>query len=318
MFNKWWEIQIICESLQEDSVFWRMENFGCQGIAIEVAGSHIATPDIWEVNPRGYCSFIRSYMPQIQVKLSDLSNLLSVLQQDALCLDCIEPTISWQLISEENWASTWKQYWQPEKIGCFLINPAWLPTPGSTERLIIRLEPGMAFGTGEHPTTQLCLESLEMQLNPNKLGKSLEKNMVIADIGCGSGILSIGALLLGVAKVYAVDTDPLAVQSTRENLTLNFSNTSESCMTVYGSIDELSKMISIPVDGIVCNILTHIIIDMIPKMSVIIKNSTWAIFSGILIEKSKDVVDTLEENGWLVTNIKEKQEWCCLNVIRSE
>ena len=318
MFNKWWEIQIICESLQEDSVFWRMENFGCQGIAIEVAGSHIATPDIWEVNPRGYCSFIRSYMPQIQVQLSDLSNLLSVLQQDALCLDCIEPTISWQLISEENWASTWKQYWQPEKIGCFLINPAWLPTPGSTERLIIRLDPGMAFGTGKHPTTQLCLESLEMQLNPNKLGKSLEKNMVIADIGCGSGVLSIGALLLGVAKVYAVDTDPLAVQSTRENLTLNFSNTSESCMTVHGSIDELSKIISIPVDGIVCNILTHIIIDMIPKMSVIIKKSAWAIFSGILIEKSEDVVDTLEENGWLVTNIKEKQEWCCLNVIRSE
>ena len=125
-------------------------------------------------------------------------------------------------------------------------------------------------------------------------------------------------MLLGTTKVYAVDTDPMAVQSTGENLNLNFSDTSERLMTARGSVDELSKMISIPVDGIVCNILTHVIIDIIPKMSVIIKQTTWAIFSGILIEKSKDVVDTLEKNGWLVTNIRKKQEWCCLNVIRSE
>ncbi len=303
MANTWWELQIICQPEQEDSIFWRLSNFGCRGTASE--------------NKSNYC-LIRGYLPKIQAEMLDLSALSLWLRQDALALGLSEPTMHWQLIDEEDWASSWKEYWQPQEIGDrFLINPAWLPTPEDSSRLVIRLDPGVAFGTGNHATTQLCLESLEMRLSPNPLLQESETEpVVIADIGCGSGILSIGALLLGAKKVYAVDTDPLAVKSTGENFALNEINP-ESLVVAEGSVEVVEQLISAPVDGIVCNILAHVIIDLIPRMSAIAKPTTWAIFSGVLTEQSKEVVDVLEQHGWVVATLWKRQEWCCLNVRRS-
>jgi ribosomal protein L11 methyltransferase len=225
------------------------------------------------------------------------------------------------LIDEQDWATSWKQYWQPQEIGDrFLINPAWLPVPENSDRLVLRMDPGVAFGTGDHATTQLCLESLEKQLTdpPNSplTKEGQEGGVVIADIGCGSGILSIGALLLEAKKVYAVDVDPLAVKSTAENLALN-SISPESLVVAEGSVDVLTKLIEQPVDGIVCNILADVIINLVPQMSAIAKPSTWGIFSGILVEQSKAVCDSLEKHGWVVATVWQRKEWCCINVQRS-
>ncbi len=305
MANTWWELQILCEPDLEDSIFWRLENFGCRGTATERKGN--------------YC-LVRSYLPQFQAQLLDLAALSLWLRQDALCVGLAVPVTHWQLIDEQDWASSWKQHWQPQEIGDrFLINPAWLPVPENTDRLILRLDPGVAFGTGNHATTQLCLESLEMRLDminmPVASQEKASDGAVIADIGCGSGILSIGALLLGAKKVYAVDTDPLAVRSTGENLTLN--GISPECLvTREGSVDVLTELVQF-VDGIVCNILADVIIDLVPGMSAIAKPNTWGIFSGILLEQSKAVADALEKNGWVVATLWRRKEWCCLNVRRS-
>jgi ribosomal protein L11 methyltransferase len=142
------------------------------------------------------------------------------------------------------------------------------------------------------------------------------ENIIIADIGCGSGILSIGAVLLGAEKVYAVDTDPLAVQSTFSNRALNDINP-ERLVAAEGSVATLAKLIDKPVDGIVCNILAEVIIELVPEISAIAKPSTWAIFSGILLEQSKAVADALEQNGWIVATLWKRKEWCCLNARRS-
>jgi len=303
MANTWWELQILCEPDLEDSIFWRLDNFGCRGTAIERQGNSF---------------LVKSYLPQFQAQLLDLAALSLWLRQDALCVGLSVPVMRWQLINEQDWASSWKQHWQPQEIGDrFLINPAWLPIPENTDRLIIRLDPGVAFGTGAHATTQLCLESLEMRLSATMPFASHDKSdpAVIADIGCGSGILSIGALLLGAKKVYAVDTDPLAVRSTLENIVLNEINP-ECLVTLEGSIDVLTGLVK-EVDGIVCNILADVIIELIPKMSAIVKPSTWGIFSGILLEQSKAVADTLEKNGWVVATLWRRKEWCSLNVRRS-
>jgi ribosomal protein L11 methyltransferase len=172
------------------------------------------------------------------------------------------------------------------------------------------LDPGAAFGTGAHATTRLCLESLEMRLVDN------EQEVVIADVGCGSGILSIGALLLGAKRAYAVDTDPLAVQATGENGALN-GLSPDRLQVKQGSLDTLIRTLAEPVDGILCNILAEVILDLIPQLSEIAKPTTWGILSGILLDQSKLVADTLEQHGWVVATLWRRQEWCCLNIRRA-
>ena len=306
MANTWWELNILSELDLEETIFWRLENFGCRGTAVEIKGN---------------VSFVKAYLPTFKVQLLDLAALSLWLRQDALCVGLTAPVVHWGLIDEEDWSSSWKQHWQPEEIGDrFLINPAWLPLPESLDRLVIRLDPGVAFGTGNHATTQLCLESLEMRFGeiPQSFLDTEEprKPLIIADIGCGSGILGVGAILLGAGKVYAVDNDPLAVKSTFSNRTLNEIRP-DSLIPLEGSVDIVRKIIDQPVDGIVCNILADVIIELLPEMTAITKPSTWGIFSGILLEQSKAVADALEQNGWIVATLWKRKEWCCLNARRS-
>ncbi|MTJ31291.1 50S ribosomal protein L11 methyltransferase [Aphanizomenon sp. UHCC 0183] len=306
MANTWWELNILSELDLEETIFWRLENFGCRGTAVEIKGN---------------VSFVKAYLPTFKVQLLDLAALSLWLRQDALCVGLTAPVLHWGLIDEEDWSSSWKQHWQPEEIGDrFLINPAWLPLPESLDRLVIRLDPGVAFGTGNHATTQLCLESLEMRFGeiPQSFLDTEEprKPLIIADIGCGSGILGVGAILLGAGKVYAVDNDPLAVKSTFSNRTLNEIRP-DSLIPLEGSVDIVRKIIDQPVDGIVCNILADVIIELLPEMTAITKPSTWGIFSGILLEQSKAVADALEQNGWIVATLWKRKEWCCLNARRS-
>jgi ribosomal protein L11 methyltransferase len=293
--NSWWEIQVIADPAAEDLVFWRLEDFGCRGTSSEV---------------KGHAYLIRAYLPQIKVQQLDLAALALLLRQDALCVGLPAPVTQWHLIDEEDWSSSWKQHWHPEEVGDrFLINPAWLPPP-ETDRLIIKLDPGVAFGTGGHPTTQLCLESLEMRLGePNP-------EAILADIGCGSGILSIGALLLGAKRAYAVDTDPLAVQSTFSNRELNQIDP-ERLIPEEGSINRLIEILPQPVDGFVCNILAEVIIELIPSMGAISKPTTWGVLSGILLDQVKPIADTLEQHHWVVATLWRRKEWCCLNIRRS-
>lgn len=296
MASSWWEIQILCDAALEETIFWRLEVFGCRGMSSEV---------------KGYSSLIGAYLPQEQAHVLDLAALALALRQDALCVGMPVPAVQWNLIDEEDWATTWKAYWQPQEIGDrFLINPAWLPPPENTDRIILQLEPGVAFGTGDHATTQLCLESLEMRLG----GEATD--LIIADIGCGSGILSIGGILLGAKKAYAVDTDPLAVKAACESRDLNGIE-GKQLVVEQGSVDRVAELIDAPVDGIVCNILAEVIIDLIPHMTAIAHSHTWGIFSGILLDQAKPVADTLEENGWVVAALWKRQDWCCMNVRRS-
>ena len=297
MATSWWEIQVFCDPNAEDLVFWRLTDFGCKGTSSE-RESHTT-------------NILKAYLPQQRAKLLDLSALALLLKQDALCAGLPIPDLEWQLIEEEDWSSSWKQYWQPQMVGDrFLINPAWLPLPKKSDRLIIRLDPGVAFGTGTHATTQLCLEALEMRLD------GTAESVRLADIGCGSGILSVGAVLLGATQVYAVDIDPLAVETTRISTQMN-KIPEHQVVAAEGSLSTLIEMAKEPVDGIVCNIIAEVIVDLIPQMGAIAKPETWGILSGILLDQVKPVADTLEENGWIVATLWRRTDWCCLNIRRS-
>lgn len=309
MAKSWWEIQILCDPLLEESIFWRLEQFGCRGTSSQYKSN---------------TCLLGAYLPRERVQLLDLAALSLWLRQDALMLGLAAPAIQWQLIDEEDWASSWKQYWQPQEIGDrFLIYPAWLPVPQleaaeslGDERLLLRLDPGAAFGTGQHPTTQLCLEALEMRLGLSMTDAEPASETTIADIGCGSGILSIGALLLGAAKSYALDLDPLAVRATCTNRDLNRIR-DRDLVVRQGSIEQLLELTDQPVDGILCNILAEVIIDLIPQWDAIAKPTTWGILSGLLLDQAKPIADVLEQHGWLVATLWRRKEWCCLNIRRS-
>lgn len=296
MSNNWWEIKILCDPSLEELIFWRLEKFGCPGVATEVKGQQ---------------HWITAYIP---VKLASLGNLAALelsLKEDAMAFGVdLLPVTQWQEIDEEDWGSNWKKHWSITEIGDrFLICPAWLSPPENTSRLVVRLDPGIAFGTGDHPTTSLCLESLEMRF-------AVEKNQIIADIGCGSGILSIAASLLGAPQVYGVDIDPLAVYATKNNRNLNQID-DKKLMVETGSVEKLMKLKSDGFDGIMCNILAETIIELIPQMTNLAKPTTWAILSGILLEQAAEVTHLIEKHGWIVATLWQREKWCCLNIRRS-
>jgi ribosomal protein L11 methyltransferase len=137
--------------------------------------------------------------------------------------------------------------------------------------------------------------------------------LTVADIGAGSGILSIGAILLGAAKAYAVDIDPMAVQAVRHNRHLNQIDPS-SLVINQGSVEQLLELVPEGVDGIICNILAEVIIDLIPQFSKLAKPNAWGILSGILLDQSQAIADTLEQHGWIVAALWKRQQWCCFQI----
>lgn len=309
MSNRWWEIVVKCEPILEESVFWRLEKFGCSGTATEVRVKDEAQNS--ESESEDNQILIRSYIPEIETQLLDLAALSLWLEQDAKLLEVSVPEAQWQLIDEEDWASGWKDYWQPMEIGDrFLIYPAWETPESESERLILRLDPGAAFGTGTHPTTQLCLESLEMRLSDNA------EHQTLADIGCGSGILSLGSILLGAKKVFAVDTDTLATQTCRSNCQLN-QISREQIIVRNGSIEKLIETGEM-FDGIICNILADTITELFPQFNQITHEKSWATLSGILLNQADRIADVVEHQGWTVAALWKRKDWCCFNIRRSE
>jgi ribosomal protein L11 methyltransferase len=296
--NNWWEIQILANQALDELLFWRLQSFGCEGTASAIAGDQV---------------LIKAYLPIEKSSLLDLSALALWATQDAIAIEAEAPIVTWRVISEEDWSSSWKQYWQPQKIGdAFIICPSWIELEDPGDRQIIHLDPGTAFGTGAHATTQLCLEALEMRL----MGLKPDSNTTFADVGCGSGILGIGAILLGVSKVYAVDTDPLAVQATKFNFQRNNID-SDRLWVDQGSLGHLLKNLPEPVDGFACNILAEIIVDMIPYMHQLIKPSGWGILSGILLDQVPTIAEVLDEHEWVIATLWKRQEWSCLTIRRS-
>ncbi|MEL6814222.1 MAG: 50S ribosomal protein L11 methyltransferase [Cyanobacteria bacterium J06598_3] len=308
--EKWWQVTVMCPLALEDSVYWAFDELGSKGTASQTKDDR---------------RIVTAYFPEVQFQPQDFeglrSNLLNSVAEQANVLLASAANqagglttlpsvdISWALIDEEDWAKSWKRHWRPEEIGDrLLINPAWMEPP-ATERTILTLDPGSAFGTGAHATTQLCLEALEQHELEGK---------AIADIGCGSGILSIVALLYGARQAYAADVDPLAFSSTQSNAEVN-GITPAQLQVQVGSLPEVITMAqkggALPVDGIVCNILSEIIVGLIiPRLSELAGPDTWGILSGILTSKAPWVEEHLVAYGWEVTGMAHQDEWCAMTI----
>jgi ribosomal protein L11 methyltransferase len=297
--HQWWELRVFSDPALDELLSWELQSLGCQGTASQVKDGQLK---------------IAGYLSTEQYTEASLAQMAQQLQQSVAKMAAEMGAIAkidWVLLQEEDWANSWKDYWHPTAVGDrLLIHPDWLPVP-ETDRIVLRLNPGVAFGTGAHATTQLCLIALEAQLTP-----LIHHPCIIADIGCGTGILAIAALQLGADQAYAVDTDPLAVQSAQECRDLN--GISATQMNVSeGSIQEVLRQINAPVEGFCCNILAHTIIDfIIPHLDQLTQPQGWGLLSGILHKQIPIVAQALSTYGWAIHQTWQQDDWVCLKIQR--
>jgi ribosomal protein L11 methyltransferase len=206
-----------------------------------------------------------------------------------------------QFVGKSDWAESWKAHFHPVRVGrSFVIKPSWrdyTPTPGD---LIIEIDPGLAFGSGLHPTTQLCLKILEdMPLQ----GKTL------FDVGTGSGILALAALNLGIARVRAVDIDDIAVRVTRENFERNgFAQSAEAEVAVGSAADTGDRRWEI----VVANILANTIIELLPDLKAALAPGGSLILSGIITEQEAGVTTAAAGHRLGLSERRVEEDWVAL------
>ena len=219
------------------------------------------------------------------------------------------PTPTYKQIADQNWMEAWKLHYKPILIGQrLLILPAWLESP-EPKRIPIKIDPGMAFGTGTHPTTQLCLELMERAVIGNQ--------RLVIDVGCGSGILSIAALKLGAKKVLGVDIDIESVKNSRENADLN--GVGEELMLGLGSVTEVLsgnfQIKSAPL--VVANILAPIIIRLFDAgLADLVEPNGEIILSGILEHQAGSVAAAAEAKGLKLNDQRQIGDWVALKMSR--
>ncbi|MCL6661159.1 MULTISPECIES: 50S ribosomal protein L11 methyltransferase [Paenibacillus] len=221
-------------------------------------------------------------------------------------IDTGEVRYETRTVDENDWATAWKQYFKPVRVSERLtIKPTWEEyTPESPDEKIIELDPGMAFGTGTHPTTSLCLRTLETVVQGGE---------EVIDVGTGSGILAIGAIKLGAKHVLALDLDPVAVISARENVELNgleqqITVKESDLLSVLGSQDP-ALGVQLPVKVVVANILAEIILLFVDDVYNALESGGTYIVSGIWKNKEQVVHDALVASGFEVSAIHRDEDW---------
>lgn len=201
-----------------------------------------------------------------------------------------------KLVKEEDWANSWKAYFKPLKISQRLVVcPTWEEYQAESDELVIQLDPGMAFGTGSHATTFMCAGFLE---------KYLQSGANVIDVGTGSGILAMGAALLGAAKVLALDYDAVAVKVATQNVQLN---DLERIISVRRN--DLLHGISEKADLIVANIIADIIIRLFPQLGQILLPGGIFISSGVIGERREDVIKAAEQCGFYLVEEQAQDDW---------
>ena len=289
----WWKLSFELEKELEDLIIWKLHELKIFSFAFnsKIAEKEKFLLEIWLPKE----NWNKEKRILLEVKLSDF------LKEKYLS----HVSFYWDLIKEEDWTEGWKKYWGPSQIGNNLvILPCWMELPKEfCNKMVIKIDPGAAFGTGSHPSTSLCLEQIERNLFDKKK---------ILDIGSGSGILTIASKLFGAKSLYALDSDYLACNSTAENFKLNFGNLND--LKIYeGKFLELLKEYAFrDFDYILCNILAEVILKIIPYMNSVISKEGKLILSGIITSQKDEIIKLLNFNNFEVVDVSSKNDWICI------
>ena len=293
----WWRLTMACPPELEESLVWKLTDLGLHRHAVQHAPE---TPDQKQ---------LLLWLPQPEWPEAERQQLLASLAPLAEPFGMELPQGAWDDVADEDWSLSWKQHWQPDPVGeGLLILPAWLEVPPEHgERLVIRMDPGSAFGTGSHPTTRLCLEALE---------HAPPVEALVADLGCGSGVLGLAALGLGATAVVAADTDSLAVRATGDNRELN-GCPGDQLKVSLGSVETLQELLDgRRADLLLCNILAPVIEELAPGFNALVAPDGRALLSGLLVDQAPRLDQVLGDLGWRVTARGSQGRWGLLEIQR--
>ena len=209
--------------------------------------------------------------------------------------------VSWKAVADEDWAETWKEFFHTEKIGArTVIKPTWEEYEAKAGEIVVELDPGAAFGTGQHATTSLCIRALEDLVRPG---------MTVFDVGTGSGVLAIVAAKLGAKSVEAVDFDSVAVRVARENVRQNGAED-----VVHTERSDLLKSVAGEADLIIANIIADIIVRLFGEVKGSLAAGGTMLLSGIIEDRLADVVEAAGRHGFSVEKIEQEKGWAAIIV----
>ncbi|KSU85814.1 MULTISPECIES: 50S ribosomal protein L11 methyltransferase [Fictibacillus] len=306
---KWSEISIHTTQEAVEPISNILHEAGASGVVIEDPEDLIKERtsvfgEIYQLDPNDYPEegvLIKAYLPVTSFlgeTVDEVKEAINNLMTYDIDLGHNHVTIS--EVNEEEWATAWKKYYKPVKISeKITITPTWEDyQPVSSDEVIIELDPGMAFGTGTHPTTVMCLQAIEKYLNPGD---------EVIDVGTGSGVLSIAAAHLGAKHVQAFDLDEVAVSSANINVKLN-----KAAEKITVKQNNLLNGIEGPADLIVGNLLADIILRFVPDAARVLKQDGLFITSGIIQGKKNEVKEELKQNGFTIVEVLEMEDWVAI------
>ena len=308
MDGTWIEVRVITKSEALEPVSGIFYSLDCKGVAIEdpedILGREQGplTWDFADINVlehKGKFAVVKAYFAEednIEEILGYVNEKLVELKE--MGIDLGEAKVEHEKMYEEDWANTWKQYYKTSKVGeKIVVKPIWEEYEQKEGELVVNLDPGMAFGTGTHETTRMCIQALE---------KYVKEESTVFDVGCGSGILAIAAAKLGAKLAVGVDLDPVAVESSIENVGYNNLNNIE---ILHGNLVEVIDGKS---DIVVANILAEIICILTDDVKRVMKDGGVFITSGIIHDRVDMVCEKLEATGFEVIEKNRDGEWNCI------
>lgn len=301
---QWIEIAMTVDGEAAEAVAELLQRYGHQGVAVEQAD---IPPDMdaWEDDiPPAERLLVRAYIPNDNRAAETRARLEAALGHLNMMYPMPKPVYS--VVDDEDWAEAWKANYHPVRIGRRLvICPRWIDINPAPDDLVITLDPGMAFGTGTHPTTQLCLEALEDYVQPY---------VSVLDLGCGSGILAIAAAKLGTTDIHALDIDPIAVKSTLENAREN--GVVDALTVTEGSL-ETALASGRQFDLAVVNILAKVIIAMCDQgLDETVRPGGIALFSGIIDTQADEVEAALRQTDLEPYTRRQEGDWVLVEARR--
>lgn len=299
--NAWQELAITVHRDAEEAASNILIEAGSQGVAINNTADYLGQedrfgelyPEIEQSEMVTVTGYFADTLDMENVR-SDIEKQLEMLKASGLETGTV--SLESHELVEEDWADNWKKYYEPARITHDLtIVPSWTDYDARPEEKVIKLDPGMAFGTGTHPTTKMSLFALEQVLRGGE---------TVIDVGTGSGVLSIASSFLGAKDIYAYDLDDVAVRVAQENIDLN-----EGTENIHVTAGDLLKGVDIQAEVIVANILADILIHLTDDAYRLVKDEGYLIMSGIISEKWPMVKEAAEKAGFFLETHMIQGEW---------